>query len=627
MSLDARLGPALGELVATATLKGRHDEAAAAAEPTTTSTIAPYHSALWGVNQPLNLIFVDVMWWTLGIIALIILAIRLVEVMWMTLRQVSSMNTTSDGQNYWKYAQFSWLPSVKKNLLYAPFWKKRHNREIKISTAVNMGTLPSRLHSIVLFVLVSTNFAYMFVLNWKNDNMYEFCAELRGRSGTLALVNMVPLIFLAARNNPLIALLRISFDTYNLIHRWLGRLAAIEALIHTIAWLIVQVADGGWASVRSRIDNEIFISSGVVGTLAFVVTFIVTVSPLRHAFYETFLNFHIFCAIVIFVCTWIHCAASSLGALPQLPWIIAIVILWFIERLWRMINLAYKNWSSKGYTEAVIEAMPCEATRVTMHLPRYVDVKPGSHAYLRFRDINPWECHPFSIAWVEHTSDPTTLPMHEKAEASGATVDKSRATTSVSFVIGAHTGFTRKLFNRASEGRGKGLRFRGAMEGPYAGHHSLDSYGHVVLFAGSTGITHQLSYLRPIIEGFNAGTVATRRITLVWIVREYEALEWVRPWMDAILRLPNRNSILRIQLFITRPKNPRDITSASATVQLFPGRPNIPMLLRKEVREQQGAMCVTVCGAGALADDVRSATRDVLDEGTVVDFIEESFTW
>lgn len=626
MDANQHLPAALEELAATATLHDRAHDAAGTEEPTGTSTIAPFATALWGVDQPMNLIFVDVLWWTLGIIGLAILAVRLFESSWMHIRQVSAMSVHGEKQNYWRYSQWSWLPSLKRNLLYAPFWKKRHNREIKVSTAVNMGTLPSRLHSLFLFILLGSNLAYMFVLNWENENMYAFCAELRGRSGTLALVNMVPLIFLAGRNNPLISWLRISFDTYNLIHRWLGRLVVIDALIHTIAWLIVQVADGGWKSVGHRIDTEIFISSGVVGTVALVIIFIFAVSPLRHAFYETFLNFHILLAVVIFVCTWLHCATSKHGALPQLPWIIAIVVLWFIERLWRMANLAYMNWSTKGYTEAVVEAMPCETTRVTMHLPRYVDVKPGSHAYLRFKNISPWECHPFSIAWVEHTEDRKALPVHEKGS-SGVISDKKRATTSVSFVIGAQTGFTRKLFDRASASKWASLKLPAAMEGPYAGHHSLDSYGHVVLFAGSTGITHQLSYLRPIMEGYNAGTVATRRITLVWVVRDYEALEWVRPWMDTILRLPRRTDILRIQLFITRPKNPRDITSASATVQLFPGRPNIPMLLRKEVREQQGAMCVTVCGAGALADDVRSATREVLDEGTVVDFIEESFTW
>lgn len=592
----------------------------------TTSTIAPYHSALNGVNQPVNMLFKDMLWWTLGIMALVILSVRLLEIMWMHIRQVSSMTVSGDRQNFWKYGQWSWLPTFKKHFLYAPLWKKRHNREIKLSTAVNMGTLPSRFHFVLLSILVGSNIIYMFVLNWKNENMYSFCAELRGRSGTLSMVNMVPLIFLAARNNPLIAWLKVSFDTYNLIHRWLGRLVVIEAVIHTLAWLIVQVADGGWESVGNRIMGESFISSGMVGTVALIIILILSFSPVRHAFYETFLNLHIILAFIIFVCTWVHCAVADIGVLPQLPWIMGIMSLWFAERLWRMINLAWNNWSSKGYTEAVVEAMPGETTRVTMHLPRYVDIKPGTHAYIRFKSIKPWESHPFSIAWVEHTSNSKGLPVAEK-ENSGVITDKKHATTSVSFVIGAQTGFTRRLYEKAALSGMQMIHMRAAMEGPYGGHHSLDSYGHAVLFAGSTGITHQISYLRPLIEGYNAGTVATRRITLVWIVRDYEALEWVRPWMDTILRLPNRKDILRIQLFITRPKNPREITSASWTVQLFPGRPNIPMLLRKEVREQQGALCVTVCGAGALADDVRSASREVQDEGTVVDFIEESFTW
>jgi ferredoxin-NADP reductase len=149
----------------------------------------------------------------------------------------------------------------------------------------------------------------------------------------------------------------------------------------------------------------------------------------------------------------------------------------------------------------------------------------------------------------------------------------------------------------------------------------------VVLVAGATGITHQISYLRHLIEGYNAGTVATRRVTLVWIVRDYAVLEWARPWMDQILRLPNRKEILQIRLFVTRPRAVSQVVSNSTTVQMFPGRPNIPMLLAKEVADQMGAMCVSVCGPGGLADDVRDAVRKVQAHNTVVDFVEESFTW
>lgn len=516
------------------------------------------------------------------------------------------------------------MPSLKKNLMYAPLWRKRHNREIKLSSAVNMGTLPSRLHAVILGIYLISNMVYMFYEDWFQENRYSLAAEIRGRSGTLSLVNMVPLIIMAGRNNPLISMLKVSFDTYNLLHRWMGRMVVIEAVIHTIAWAYVAVAADGYDGMNARLVHDSFLASGFAATIALVILFFLALSPVRHAFYETFLSFHIVLAFITFAMTWVHCATASLpGGLPQLPWMMAIFTLWVGDRLARMFRLAYCNWSrQRGITEATLVPLPGDTTLVTMHLPRYVDVKPGTHAYVRFMGINPWENHPFSIAWVEHRPGDDDEAIGEKE---GSEESRLRTgTTSVSFIIGAHSGFTRQLYNKAVSGSS---RIRAAMEGPYAGHHQLDSYGHAVLFAGSTGITHQISYLKPLIEGFNNGTIATRRVTLVWIMRDTESLEWVRPWMDEILRMPNRRDILNIRLFVTRPKNTKEIHSASTTVQMFPGRPNIPTLLKKEVEEQVGAMVVTVCGPGALADDVRQAVREIQDERSVVDFVEESFTW
>ncbi|KFA64740.1 hypothetical protein S40285_01408 [Stachybotrys chlorohalonatus IBT 40285] len=622
MDFHRRRVAALESFISTSTLDIRAP-APVEHEIDPTDTIAPYHTALNGVNQPLNLFFVDVLWWTLGIFGFIILAVRIIEITWAQLRHVSTMSAPRDKQTYWKMAQWSWMPGLKKHILYAPLWSKRHNREIRLSSAMNMGTLPSRLHSIIVFVYVGCNIAYMFVLNWANENRYAFCAELRGRSGTLALVNMIPLIIFAGRNNPLITILKISFDTYNLLHRWMGRLVVIEAIIHTIAWAIVAVADGGWEYVNEKLRGDIFINSGFVGTVAMFIILIQSLSPIRHAFYETFLNAHIFLAMVAFACTLIHCVTPHLPVdLPQTPWMVAILSIWFLDRMARMFRLLYSNWSGKGFTDAICEPMPGDVTRVTIRLPRHMNIKPGTHAYLRFWGANPWESHPFSIAWVEHQIN-SPLPVSEKEPL--VALNRPATTTEVSFVIGAQTGMTRKLYNLAKESP-TGIRIKAAMEGPYGGHHSLDSYGHVVLFAGSTGITHQTPYVRHLVDGYNAGTVATRRVTLVWIIREYESLEWVRPFMDTILRIPNRKDILRIQVFVTRPQNPKDIVSASSTVKMFPGRPNVPLILVKEVQEQIGSMCVTVCGPGALADDVRGAVRAVQGD-SVVDFVEESFTW
>lgn len=588
------------------------------------ATIAPYATALNGVNLPMDNLFRDILWWSLGVLAMLILVSRIYERFKSHIRHISAMGASAQQQSYWAMNRSEWW-KLKKYLLYAPLWKKRHNREFQLSSAVNMGTLPSRFHTLLLTIYLLSNLTYCAFLNYSELDKYAVVAELRGRSGMLATVNIIPLVILAGRNNPLIPLLQISFDTYNLIHRWMGRIVVLESVIHTVAWAYVEHAATGWSGIETKIWTDAFIGWGTVGTVALLIILLTSPSALRHAFYETFLNVHIISAFFAIIGILVHCERAKLS---QRPYIWAAFILWIVERLARVARIVYCNMSRRSWTHASIEPLSADACRVTVHLPSYMDIQPGTHAYLRFARIRPWESHPFSIAWVDHISNSPSAPMSEKdLESQGPQrIDKPNTTTDVSFIIQAQTGMTRRLFDKASVSGRKVLPLKAALEGPYAGHHSLDSYGHVVLFAGSSGITHQIPYLRHLIQGFTNGTVATRRIVLVWVIRDAEQLEWVRPWMDKILQMPDRRDILTIKVFVTRPKNPRDIVSPSSTVQMSSGRPNVNLLLEKEAREQVGAMVVTVCGPGGLADNVRQGVREIQEDG-VVDFIEESFTW
>src|SRR6187402_2972801 len=222
---------------------------------------------------------------------------------------------------------------------------------------------------------------------------------------------MIPLIILAGRNNPLIPLLQISFDTYNLIHRWMGRIVVLESVIHTLCWAYVKHAATGWSGIFEQIRVDPFASWGVVGIGAMITLFITGLSPVRHAFSETFLDIHILMAAFALIGTWMHCHISNL---PALVYVQVTVILWATERFARVIRIVYVNYARKGWTYATVEALPGEACRVTMHLPRKVNIKPGCHAYLRFASLSPWESHPFSIGWVEDKSNIPTLPITEK---------------------------------------------------------------------------------------------------------------------------------------------------------------------------------------------------------------------
>jgi NAD(P)H-flavin reductase len=326
---------------------------------------------------------------------------------------------------------------------------------------------------------------------------------------------------------------------------------------------------------------------------------------------------HIALAILAVVGVWYHLDMKSL---PQIKWLIPVIPLWAGDRLARFVRIAYHNFGSGG-TKTLVEALPGNACRITVTMARPWTFKAGQHAYLYLPGISLWQSHPFSLAWSEEAEslDSEKLAMNRQDIL-------SMRKTSMSFVVRARTGMTGRLYQKAAaqpEGR---LITTCLVEGPYGGLHMMHSYGTAMLFAGGVGITHQVPHVRSLVAGFANGTVATRKIVLVWIIQSPEHLEWIRPWMTEILAMDKRRDVLRIMLFVSRPRSTKEIHSPSSTVQMFPGRPNIDTLLGMEMESQVGAMGVTVCGPGTLSDEVRLAVRK-RQYGGNIDFVDEAFSW
>ena len=424
----------------------------------------------------------------------------------------------------------------------------------------------------------------------------------------------IPLFLMAGRNNPLLPLLAISFDTFNLLHRWFGRIVVLEAIAH-IAAHYASKSQAGPVALNAALKATLsgYRLPGFVAICSLVAASIQASSPFRHAFYETFKIIHLLLAIATVIGTWYHLV--GMGSFPRLSYLIAAIVVWVFDRVARMARLAHYNLGSGG-ARAVIEALPGNSARVTVSLARPWHFVPGQHAYLYMPSISMLQSHPFSVVWAEQ-------PVGNDGDDQPAV--KARSNMMVSFVIRARTGFTNTLYQRAVAAPDGVLETTCWVEGPYGGIHQLDSYGTIMLFAGGVGITHQVPYMRSLLAGYSNGTVATRRITLVWIIQSPEHLEWIRPWMTEILAMEKRREVLRIMLFVSRPRSTKEIHSPSATVQMFPGRPNIDTLLGIETDQQIGAMAVTVCGPGALSDEVRRAVR-VRKRNTTVDFIEEAFS-
>lgn len=175
----------------------------------------------------------------LGAFAGLPLIYRLVSVIYGRIRLMASLGL--DNQRYFATHKHEWVGWFKVNVLYSPFWKVRHNRELQLSRAIDIGTLPTRFESFFLIGYIVGNIVFStYKIDWSAPTA-TMLAELRNRTGILATVNLVPLFLLAGRNNPLIQLMGISFDTYNLIHRWLGRIVVLEAFTHSACYIASKV--------------------------------------------------------------------------------------------------------------------------------------------------------------------------------------------------------------------------------------------------------------------------------------------------------------------------------------------------------------------------------------------------
>ena len=580
------------------------------------TSLSQYSYGLDGVNMVLDNQSSQALYLGIGIVVVAIIVLRLLQWGNAHLRQLTTYGSR-DKQLYWTKDQSITWAFVKRHLIYAPLRHIRHNKEIQLSKAVNIGTVPGRLHLFLLLLFLVAQIAFMTILDYSQVREATL-AELRGRSGHLAVMNMIALFILAGRNNPFIRVLRVSFDSFNLFHRWIGRMIVLESIIHVIAWSIVKVNTSNWAALTESLASP-FLAWGLISVMGMVLIFFQSPSPIRHAAYETFLCLHQLFAFLALLGVFYH---TKLGKLPQYGFVVTIILIWTYDRLFRLGRLLYNNFSWKnGLTRVTVEALAGNACRVTFFTPKPFTPAAGSHVYIYLPRISWWQSHPFSVAWTNSTDD---IQIPETDLEKGAAV-VLQTQTSFSLIIQAKAGMTQKLYQLANKTRGKRLTLTGLVEGPYGSLESLHSYGTVLLFAGGVGITHHLSHIRDLVKGYTDGTISIQKITLIWTIRDEASLEWVRPWMDEILNLPGRRDILTIKIFVTKSKKP-ELRNASSRVQMSKGRPDIHVIIQEEFKNRIGAMCVSVCGPGALADDVRCGTRNVVDHGKV-DFSEEAFTW
>lgn len=180
-------------------------------------------------------------------------------------------------------------------------------------------------------------------------------------------------------------------------------------------------------------------------------------------------------------------------------------------------RLFYLNWTNPFRVslgigdEAAVTVLHGNAVKVT--IPTQVRWKPGQYAYLRMPGISFFENHPFTIASLCSEDYPSEY-------------DKDHRDMVV--VFRPFGGFTKKVLESALD-HGPWWTYRTFIDGPYGGmRRSMESFDHVILFAGGTGITAVVSQLLDLIKRMRDGKAITKHVHLVWAMKRPETMEWFK---------------------------------------------------------------------------------------------------
>ncbi|RYO80066.1 hypothetical protein DL766_008320 [Monosporascus sp. MC13-8B] len=517
-------------------------------------------------------------------------------------------------------------------------------------------TVPPRIQTITILAFTIMNIVFcahgyrVFPGNLYFPRVFtQSWRYVSDRTGIISFANF-PLIWLfGMRNNVVMWLTGWDFATYNSFHRWVARIAAVEAVIHSVGYtalvydlLAAHVVDY-WrnskapfaykATVRAHksIGNDSHVPIATSITLLDAPERLRDVPDYTH---------------------WLirHRASYYVGArYDLLVWVCCCI--WVFDRVLRMsrtlaFNLTFWNTKAKATYDKdaniVRLSVPCGTS---LYRPG-----PGTSYYLHMlNDVRFWESHPFTVASVRTLRGPDTTKDTrqgcEAAEEGTALLPRTtpngngprpvseqggphRAAPTMDFLIRPYDSSTRRLARAAAASPPHPASLRVIVEGPYGRTKPLHRFESVLFVVGGSGIVVLLSYLEAL---GGSATSRTRRVRVVWAVREAS-------FAASVLREDLRASYggldLSLDVYVTRGDGEGGdsgrLAETTKQFRVLCGRPYVCGEIEGAMRElgHHGSLAVVACGPARMADDARKAVVDTLRRGRAkIEYFEESFHW
>ncbi|KAF5544259.1 ferric-chelate reductase [Fusarium phyllophilum] len=498
------------------------------------------------------------------------------------------------------------------------------------------GTLPPRIQTLTLILFVIVNIACT-VHGYEIFEGYGYYPSIwtqvlrhvSDRTGILSFANF-PLIWLfGMRNNIVIWLTGWDFKTYNNFHRWVGRIATLQAVIHSIGYTIIILQRGGWKYFY-QIWTFTFWWTGELATIFICLLVGLSVFWVRRENYEFFLITHIILSFWILVTMLGHVSIFS-GAYYPLVWVPALI--WFLDRAIRGLRIMAFNpkfWDTKAL---ITYSEDAHMIRVTVPTSSSLyRIEPGTFYYIMvLNQRNFWESHPFTVATISGSGRCDTDTLGEDAPllnygSSGElrpVFEKSQR--QMTFLIRPYDSFTSRLREYAEQEQPKPATVRMAIDGPYGKTLPLERFTKVLFIVGGSGIAVPLSYLPKLTTASNKPS----RIEVHWAVRQSAfAVDVLNHELSDMLG----KGRVEINIYLTGG-NVDGRRACDETIYRLAKcrskRLNVEEIIDRALENgHEGSIAVVTSGPAKMADESRSvvAARTVPSLPRI-EYFEESFQW
>ncbi|EME88397.1 uncharacterized protein MYCFIDRAFT_55383 [Pseudocercospora fijiensis CIRAD86] len=453
--------------------------------------------------------------------------------------------------------------ALSRYIFYHPIPNVRIHRKMRPIVFPSIGVL------VIVFAALAFTILYCFVpqpLFWQSIQYGS--PPLAIRSGMIAVALMPWIIALSSKVNFISILTGIGHERLNVLHRWLAYICLILSIIHTVPFYVTPVYDNGGLQVFQRLlkmqQSGVYIyGTGIAALVPLIFLCVHSSTPLRRMFYELFVMVHVPVAIVFIGMLFWHCH----NYLTSWHYLWSTVALWLASYCGR---LFYLNWTRPSRVswgigeEAAVTVLEENAVKVT--IPTQMRWKPGQYVYLRMPGISLVENHPFTIASLCSDDYPSEYG------------DQYR---DMVLVFRPFSGFTKKVLNSALD-HGPWWTYHAFIDGPYGGmRRQLDSFEHVVLVAGGTGITAIVSHLLDLIKRMRDGKAVTKTVNLIWALKRPETMEWFKEELRICREFAPPDTV-SCQFYITAAK--RQAHTGKLVSAQTPNRP-VSMVLHDKVND------------------------------------------